>query len=317
MTKKPGRPAAVVPDTTLPALNEARVAEATAALDALDAAESSEDAVLSMVAQAGAIAMATAMHKQLEALTTAQLANIKETKSYKRLRGKRFQLGTHMVTLDGTWDSFCEALSLNRQAVDERIALLPLVGEEALGAMERAGLTRRHFRELRALPAPKIEEILGRVVNTADPEELREVIDEVVAEQQRAERELDEARADLEAKDHLLDEKNKKIDSLSAKRKHKLSAAGEARAAMCEAVAEQAGAIAAAAAQLDELLTEAGDQDMLTDVDTQERLFRAIHVAHLAFAKVYASHGVCDVDDLNAAVFGDAAPASAGSSTRQ
>lgn len=127
---------------------------------------------------------------------------------------------------------------------------------------------------------------------------------------------LREARADGDAKDHLLDEKNKKIDSLSAKRKHKLNPEAEARAAMVESVSEVATTIATAAGTLDELLGEADAQDMLADVATQERLYRAIHLAWLAFQRVYTGRGVCDVDDLNAAVFGEL-PGSGATPTRQ
>jgi Protein of unknown function (DUF3102) len=193
---------------------------------------------------------------------------------------------------------------LRQIGIEERIARRVMRSALKFGAQAEkfAGLGRAKLYELAFLDEDNIKELAeGGTVAGLELDE----VERMSARELRSA--LREARADGVAKDELLDEKNKKIDTLSARRKHKLGSEAEARAAMCESVSEQAQQIAMAAHRLDELLTEAGEQGMLNDLPTQERLFRPVYLARLGFDRTYGTHGVFNVDDeALKAVFDDA-----------
>ncbi|MDG3865627.1 hypothetical protein ACTVY8_32975, partial [Pseudomonas aeruginosa] len=97
----------------------------------------------------GQVQMADAFSKFSLTVSTSKLAFVKENKLYRALQGKKTADGQQF---SGTWDDFCSLLGRSRQQIDEDIANLRALGEEALESMSRMGIGYRELRQWRKLP---------------------------------------------------------------------------------------------------------------------------------------------------------------------
>ena len=78
-----------------------------------------------------------------------ELSKIKESKAYRKLKGKKFRSSANF---SGTWEDFCNLLGLSVDKVDKDIANLRTFGEAAIDSMQRLGIGYRQFDEYRRLP---------------------------------------------------------------------------------------------------------------------------------------------------------------------
>ncbi len=181
------------------------------AMAILQASHSDErDLVNQLLGQAQ---MAESFAKFSLTVSTSKLAYVKENKLYRALSGKKTADGQQFT---GTWDEFCSLLGRSRQQVDEDIANLRTLGEEALDSMSRMGIGYRELRQYRRLPQDE-QVALIEAAKAGDKEAFIELAEEVIAkhakEKEALTQRLDDVNADYEAQGEVMAKKTKELDS--------------------------------------------------------------------------------------------------------
>ncbi|QND84197.1 Uncharacterized protein ChrSV_1970 [Chromobacterium vaccinii] len=198
-------------DSTLPNLGEMASAANVLAIAQADYSEE-RDLLNQLLGQAQ---MADAFAKFSVTVTTSKLAFVKENKLYRALSGKKSGDG-HQFS--GTWEEFCSLLGRSREQIDEDIRNLKALGEEALESMSRMGIGYRELRQFRKLPEDQ-KAALIEVAKAGDKESFVELAEEIIAkhakEKEALTQRVDDAKADLEARARVLEDKNSKIDQLT------------------------------------------------------------------------------------------------------
>ncbi|MFP5420950.1 MAG: hypothetical protein ACLGID_05705 [Gammaproteobacteria bacterium] len=151
----------------------------------------------------GQAQMAESFAKFSLTVSTSKLAFVKENKLYRALQGKRTADGQQF---SGTWDDFCSLLGRSRQQVDEDIANLRCLGEDALESMSRMGIGYREMRQYRRLPEDQ-QAALIEVAKTGDKEAFIDLAEEIIAkhaaEKAELNKKLENTQADYQALDKL------------------------------------------------------------------------------------------------------------------
>lgn len=166
----------------------------------------------------GQIQMSQAIGKLTTVVGLTKLAHIKETKLYRAMAGKKlFDSEGNEITDVGTWSGFCRLIGSSQQKVDEDLMNLATFGEEALGNLNRIGAGYRELRKLRKLPDDVRQEIVqGQLVNLTDKDEVVALIDDLVGKhvQEKASltNKLSDLKADAEAHEQIISDKNRKLD---------------------------------------------------------------------------------------------------------
>lgn len=161
----------------------------------------------------GQAQMAESFSKFSLTVSTSKLAYVKESKLYRALSGKRTADGQQF---SGTWDEFCSLLGRSRQQVDEDIANLRTLGEEALESMSRMGIGYREMRQYRRLPEDA-QAVLIEVAKAGDKDAFVDIAEEIIAKHAKEKSELtqrlDEVNADYDAQGEVMAKKTKELDS--------------------------------------------------------------------------------------------------------
>ena len=162
----------------------------------------------------GQAQMADAFAKFSVTVTTSKLAYVKENKLYRALNGKDSGNG---YQFSGTWDEFCGLLGISREKADLDISNLKTFGEEALESMSRMGIGYRELRQYRRLPDDQ-KQALIEVAKTGDKEGFVELAEEIITKHAKEKaaltQQLEDAEADLQAREEVLAGRNTKIDQL-------------------------------------------------------------------------------------------------------
>ena len=158
------------------------------------------------------------VEKLLTVSSLKVLSNIKKTKQY---NGLIYTDQQGKVLTVSSWEGFCQACGLSYKTVDENIINLNTLGEDFLETSQRIGLGYRDLRKLRKLPENERDLIInGEAIKAKDKDELVELIEErAIAhakEKETLQKQLSDLKADAQAKETILNNKNKKIDELSA-----------------------------------------------------------------------------------------------------
>ncbi|MDE1531660.1 hypothetical protein PVE90_18290 [Pseudomonas carnis] len=161
----------------------------------------------------GQAQMAESFSKFSLTVSTSKLAYVKESKLYRALSGKKTADGQQF---SGTWDEFCSLLGRSRQQVDEDIANLRTLGEEALESMSRMGIGYREMRQYRRLPEDA-QAALIEVAKAGDKDAFVDLAEEIIAKHAKEKAELsqrlDEVNADYDAQGEVMAKKTKELDS--------------------------------------------------------------------------------------------------------
>lgn len=161
----------------------------------------------------GQAQMAESFSKFSLTVSTSKLAYVKESKLYRALAGKKSADGRQC---SGTWDEFCSLLGRSRQQVDEDIANLRTLGEQALESMTRMGIGYREMRQYRRLPEDA-QAALIEVAKTGDKDAFVDLAEEIIAKHAKEKSELvqrlDEVNADYDAQGEVMAKKAKELDS--------------------------------------------------------------------------------------------------------
>lgn len=173
----------------------------------------------------GQAQMAFAVSKLTTVVGLTKLAHIKEAKLYRAFAGKTIICADgENRRLVGTWDEYCDLLGTSRQKVDEDLINLRVFGEDAMDSLTRIGAGYRELRQLRKLPEDQ-QTALIEVAKLGDKESFVELAEEIIAKHGKEKESLTKNNADLkadyEAQEKIIQDKNKKIDA-QEKLLHKL-----------------------------------------------------------------------------------------------
>lgn len=166
----------------------------------------------------GQVQMANSFARFADVISLTKLQWIKETKSYRALAGQkgRDPEGNEIADV-GTFEGFCQALGLSRSKVDEDLRNLAHFGEEALKQLTAAGCGYRELRQFRRLPADS-QEALIEAAKAGDKEGLLDLAEELIARQQKEKSELaeqlEDAQADIQAKDDRAAKRERDLEAL-------------------------------------------------------------------------------------------------------
>jgi hypothetical protein len=195
----------------LPALNgEVLTATQNSMATAMASHTDERDLLNQLLGQAQ---MAESFSKFSLTVSTSKLAYVKESKLYRALGGKKTADGQQF---SGTWDEFCSLLGRSRQQVDEDIANLRTLGEDALESMSRMGIGYREMRQYRRLPEDA-QAALIEVAKAGDKDAFVDLAEEIIAKHAKEKAELaqrlDEVNADYDAQGEVMAKKAKELDS--------------------------------------------------------------------------------------------------------
>ena len=222
MEKKRGRPPLQTPKIKEVQINETVFQEAVLARDAEAIAQ--EVFTPSRAALHEAMGRMKAM-KAVSSITAAislkNLKIIKESKEYRMLKGQPGATPDGQPIADlGTWDGFCRSLGMSPDKADEDLRNLVVFGQEALDRMSALGAGYRDLRQYRELPDDK-RQALVEVAKSGDKTDFIELAEEIIAKHAKEKEALlakiEEAEADLEAKDKVLADKAEQILGLEEK----------------------------------------------------------------------------------------------------
>lgn len=236
MTKTPGRKPGQAATPVATDLNPQAVAQASQAADQFSELVSSYGQGRDLANQLlGQIQMSRAISKFTDVVSLSKLKHIKENKLYRGCAGqKAVAFDGEEITDVGTWVGFCKALGVSASKVDEDLANLNAFGEEALSQLNSVGIGYRELRQYRKLPEDQ-KQALIEVAKTGDKEGFVELAEEIIAkhtkEREALQAKVDDAHAELEAKDKVLASKADQINKLEAQtaRKFKPREGSEAR----------------------------------------------------------------------------------------
>ncbi|WP_341521530.1 hypothetical protein AABC73_26285 [Pseudomonas sp. G.S.17] len=201
----------VTPEIELPALDgETLTANQNLMAAMIDSHSDERDLLNQLLGQAQ---MADSFAKFSLTVRTSKLAYVKENKLYKALKGKKTPDGQGF--LSGTWDEFCGLLGRSVAQIDEDIANLRSLGEEALESMSRMGIGYREMRQYRRLPEDH-QAALIEVAKTGDKEAFIDLAEEIIAkhakEKEALTLRLDEVNADYDAQGEVMAAKTMELD---------------------------------------------------------------------------------------------------------
>lgn len=173
----------------------------------------------------GQVQMASALSKFADVVGLTKLKHIKESKLYRALAGKTgVDRDGDQIPDVGTWDGFCRAIGTSANKVDEDLLNLRVFGEEAMDSLTRVGAGYRELRQLRKLPEDQ-QAALIEVAKLGDKDSFVELAEEIITrhakEKESIAKENSDLKADYEAQEKIIQDKNKKIDA-QEKLLHKL-----------------------------------------------------------------------------------------------
>ena len=194
----------------LPVIPERIVAETE---DTLQKTQSLRDVVkVGSLSLAQGLGMTQAFSFMKEFSDLARLKWLKERKESKDYKGLQC-LGSkgELCTLR-TFEDLCSCVGLSYRKVSEDLQNLATFGEEFMKSASRIGLGYRELRKLRALPETDIKELEA----TDDPDALRQMADDLLRQTYELKKKADEQAQTLKAREQMLQEKDKTINSARA-----------------------------------------------------------------------------------------------------
>ena len=277
-------------------LNTAAIAQATTAANTLGELAAGYGQGRDLVNQLlGQAQMADSFAKFSKTVFISKLAYVKENKLYQQLAGSPSEDGLHK----GTWDEFCKMLGWTPQHANEAIDSLRSFGEEALESMSKMGIGYRELRQYRKLPEDQ-KQALIEVAKAGDKEGFVELAEEIIArhakEKAALSAQVEEAAADLEAKDRVLATRAELIQKLEEQtaRKFKPRAGSEAQTAEEQAVLDEldaASAEAVVALSRLFLVTDAALQNAQRE-SIQNRARQAVEFVAQQLAEISTQFGI-------------------------
>lgn len=159
--------------------------------------------------------MMAVMSKLVTVTDLVDLKNIKESKAYKNHTTKDMDGNTVTIT---TWDEYCRVIEgRSRESVDLDLKNLANLGPELFESMRTVGIGPSTMRAIRQLPEDD-QQLIQQAVNTTDKDDLAEFVEQLITKNSKEKadlsKKLDDAKADLEAKDAVAETNAKRINEL-------------------------------------------------------------------------------------------------------
>jgi len=222
----------------------------------------------------GQAQMSSALSKFAAVVSLTKLQHIKEAKLYRAFAGKTILLPDGQNRrLVGTWEEYCELLGTSRQKVDEDLINLRAFGEDAMDSLTRIGAGYRELRQLRKLPEDQ-QTALIEVARLGDKESFVELAEEIITkhakEKESLNKENSDLKADYEAQEKIIQDKNKKIDA-QEKLLHKLQNRSGEWAPRAKEICIETTRVAADALEALDKLDEMRDAILNEDFGEDER----------------------------------------------
>lgn len=141
--------------------------------------------------------------------------NVKKSKAWQFLRNPNSAHGNHFESLE----EFCDVkLGKSYARLRAIAANRNLIGHDAFDQAEKMGLRQVDYNAIKTLPAPD-QELIRQAVGTQSRDEVLDLLQELAGRHALVAAELTkgltEAKAELEATDKLMANKNAQIDKLS------------------------------------------------------------------------------------------------------
>ncbi|MBF5006377.1 hypothetical protein [Diaphorobacter caeni] len=173
--------------------------------------------LLELASNVGAL-QALELTRSFVAAATVQLFD--KVRESKRIKDLPIRLPDGTVAMATTVDEFCRLVfGKPRTAMVEASESLQALGETAYELASRLGLNRNAMRAARALPPEKLEVVRLAISNGSTKADVLSVIEDLAEKVEESAKALEDAKADLVAKDQVLEDKNKSIDKLKAAQK--------------------------------------------------------------------------------------------------
>jgi hypothetical protein len=151
-----------------------------------------------------------------ESLTSAYVRGFIKMRDEKLYVGLPYQDDAGVPRACSTLEEFCPAfLGVSYDTMRERASQLELLGDGGFDGAMRLGLTFKQLRAIEGSDAEVRKKVVAALERGARTEAI-DLVDELLAERREKAKALHEAEAQLEAKDKVLDQKNRKIDSLTS-----------------------------------------------------------------------------------------------------
>lgn len=146
------------------------------------------------------------------------LQNLKESKGYKD--HTVIDPDGKLVTLR-TWEDYCQIVEgRSRESVDLDLKNLNALGPELFESMRTVGIGPSTMRAIRQLPDDD-QQLIQQAVSTTDKDELAEFVEQIITknakEKAALSKKLDDAQADLVAKDEVAAQNASRINELQEK----------------------------------------------------------------------------------------------------
>lgn len=165
----------------------------------------------------GTARMATASENFSAIVRISKDAAIKESKTYKSLKG---QFSADGGKMNGTWEEYCGMTGRSVDTVDRGIANLKVFGVEALESMMRIGFTRSELNQYRRLPADERTALI-EAAKAGDKDGLLDLAETLITrhtkEKEALETRAKEAEDTAAARDDVIKHKESKISQLEVR----------------------------------------------------------------------------------------------------
>lgn len=140
-----------------------------------------------------------------------------EMRNSKKYKGLPYKDAEGITRHVGTFEEFCQAfLGKSYNRCQELSQNLHVLGPDLYESAERIGFRARDYRALKALPAEDQEAIKKALAEDSTKDEalslLQDMAERHSAERAASRKEADELKADLDARDQLLESKTKSLD---------------------------------------------------------------------------------------------------------
>lgn len=187
--------------------------------------------------------MASMVQKLVTVADLVDLQNLKDSKGYKNFNAV---IDGKVVTIT-TWEEYCTLVEgRSRESVDLELKNLNALGPELFESMRTVGIGPGTMRAIRQLPEEQ-KALIQQAVDTTNKDDLAEFIEQMLVKKAKKEEQLtlqlDEAKAELEAKDEVAASNQKRINQLQEKAAllKKLSPDEKAKQLCSEIASQQTG----------------------------------------------------------------------------
>ena len=260
--------------------------------DARARSQQERDALIAEASRmAGRVEAFGVVSKFLTVSSLIQLKKIKESKIYREIPNVE------------TWEKFCNTIGLSSKTVDENIRNLDTLGSEFLLTCQHFGLGYRELRQLKKATSSgdlviEADAVVvdGETIPLNNKDELKEALENLVAEQNRRLKEKDE---ELKQKDELLHIKTESLKTVIAQKEAIIKSKDGVNAAQSETINRLSDELKKA-----KTTVSFDDGTHLESDPTYQALLKLQHEADILITKFQVASKRDDLSEFHQNIFG-------------